>query len=284
MSRPHGPSTPFETCFDAQPAGAALPADFRRIYGAWPLPARAGRPLVYANFVTSRDGRVSFNTPGHMGGGDISRRSEHDQWLMGLLRARADAVLVGATSLAAAGKHVWTAAAIAPADAGAWAALRAHEGRPPTPLQVVITRSGAVTAADAPIFRTPGLRVLLATTIAGAAQARPLLDRHPHVELYAPAATLELPRLLADLARDYEVRTLLCEAGPQVYGSLHAARLVDDEFVTLSPILVGSSADQPRPSLVEGVAFSHVSPPQSQLLSVHRAGDYLFLHSRYPAD
>jgi riboflavin biosynthesis pyrimidine reductase len=68
-----------------------------------------------------------------------------------------------------------------------------------------------------------------------------------------------------------------------VYGALLQAGVVDDEFITLSPLVVGASGDRARPSLVEGVAFDPDTPPRSRLLSVRRSGDYLFLHSRYRA-
>jgi riboflavin biosynthesis pyrimidine reductase len=41
---------------------------------------------------------------------------------MGLLRARADAILVGDNTLRAETEHLWTAAAIFPDDAAAFAA------------------------------------------------------------------------------------------------------------------------------------------------------------------
>lgn len=281
MNDPQGPGSPFLSLFDEQIGEEVLPPAWQALYGPWPLLTPADQPYVYVNFVTSRDGKVSFNVPGHMGGGDVSLRSAHDRWLMALLRARADAVLVGATSLVWAGKHVWTPEAVFPADATAWTALRRSEGRSPSPLQVVLTRSGKIEALDAPIFHTPGLRVLVVTTSDGREQLRELLVAAPHVEVYAPGETIDLPDLSRKLRASYGIRTLLSEGGPRIYGSLQEAQAVDDEFVTLSPILIGNSHDHSRPSLVEGVAFDYANPPQSKLLSVHRSGDYLFLHSRY---
>lgn len=281
MTNPHGPGSPFTALFDEQTGNDTLPTAWAKLYSPWPLPQPTDRPYVYVNFVTSRDGRVSFNIPGHMGGGDVSRRNLNDRWLMGLLRARADGVLVGATSLLWAGNHIWTPEAVFPEDAAAWADLRLSEGRTPQPLQVVITRSGKVDAIPAPVFNTPELPVLLATTRQGLANLGLLHELAPHVAVYAPDDTLDLATLFRYLHTTYGVRTLLSEAGPQVYGSLQAAQLVDDEFVTLSPILIGNSAEEQRPGLVEGVAFGYADPPSSKLLSVHQSGDYLFLHSRY---
>lgn len=277
---PHPPA-PFIPLFDDQTGPNALPAEWHAAYSAWPLPEPTDQPYTYVNFVMSHDGRVSFNLPGRMGGGDVSRRNPNDRWLMGLLRARADAVLVGASGVAWAGNHVWTPEAVAPEDAADWQALRKAEGRQPTPLQVVVTRSGEMGDVAAPIFSTPGLRVLLATTERGREKAGKLIELAPTLEVYVQGPDLDLAQLLRDLRTEYGVRTLLSEAGPQVYGSLQQASLVNDEFVTLSPILIGNTAAAQRPSLIEGVAFSADNPPQSRLLSVHRADSFLFLHGRY---
>jgi 5-amino-6-(5-phosphoribosylamino)uracil reductase len=281
MTEPRGPGAPFTPIFDEQPdADRTLPASFAALYNRWPLPEPTDRPFVYSNFVMSHDGRVSFNEPGHAGGGDVSRRDAHDRWLMGLLRARADAVLVGGSSIEAAGNHVWTPAAVFAEDAQAFAALREQEGRAPAPLLVVLTRSGAV-PEHAPSLDNPGLPVLIATTSDGAGRARRTLGERDWVRYLATGATLDTAAVMRALRRDEGVRHLLCEGGPQINAALIAAQLVDDAFVTLSPIIIGRDHDHERPSLTEGVAFGYDAPPQLTLLSMHRHGSYLYLHSRY---
>jgi riboflavin biosynthesis pyrimidine reductase len=82
------------------------------------------------------------------------------------------------------------------------------------------------------------------------------------------------------------VNTLLCEGGPRVYASVLAAGVLDDEFLTLSPIMIGSpplGGGPVRPSLVEGVAFDHESPPRLRPLTLRRVGDLLFMRSRFVA-
>jgi 5-amino-6-(5-phosphoribosylamino)uracil reductase len=96
------------------------------------------------------------------------------------------------------------------------------------------------------------------------------------------AEPTDLRLLTHTLYRDYGVRSLLCEGGPRLYGSMLVAGEVNDEFLTISPIAVGNPAGgTPRPGLVEGVAFDPATVPRSTLVSVRRAGDYLFLRSRY---
>src|ERR1051326_3331512 len=85
-----------------------LTAALRERYGSdLRIPLREDRPTVIANFVSTLDGVVSFQTPDAMGGGEISGFFEPDRFVMGLLRTLADAVLVGAGTLRAAPKHRW---------------------------------------------------------------------------------------------------------------------------------------------------------------------------------
>ena len=285
MSIPLGPGVPFESMFArGEQAGAELPLAFQAIYGGdWRLPEPPdNRPHVYMNFAVSRDGRISFDVSGHKGGGDISGFSQHDKWLMGLLRARADAIMVGAGTLRTARRHVWTAEQMFPADAAAFAELRQAEGRKPAALQVFLTNSGELDS-QAMAFKHPELPTLVATTASGAERARKVLSDAPHVDIRDfGAAHVDLADLLHVLREHYGARTLLCEGGGRVYGALLAAGLVDDEFVTLCPVMVGSPPEgPPRPALVDGVAFAPDAAPRTQLIALRRVENLLFLHSRY---
>jgi riboflavin biosynthesis pyrimidine reductase len=256
------PPDAFDLLFeDGDDEGRGLPPALQRVYGGdWLVPEAA--PYVYSNFVVSRDGRVSFRVPGHLGGGPVAGFDRRDQWLMGLLRARADAVLIGDATLAAEPEHLWTAEGVFPDEAKAWRELREAEGRQEQPLVVVLSLDGEL-PPDAEILARDDLEVLVATPDEG----------DDAVDLRTLAASLG--------ARG--VRTLLCEGGPRVYGSLISSGLGFDEFLTLSPLVLGESSDgPPRPSLVEGTAFAPGATPSSRLLSVRRGGDYLYLRSRYP--
>ena len=281
MEAPQGPGSPFVKLFDDDTGeGLDLPPEFHQLYGGWRLCPAGERPYTFTNFVVSRDGRVSFNEPGKSSGGPVSGYSPHDRWMMALLRARADAVLLGGTSFNAATRHVWTPEAVFPGDAATWSALRTAEGRQPIPVHVVVTRTGNF-YAQSPVILDPTVPTLVATTAAGIARARELAGDAPNVQILGMGESIDFPALLRLLAADLGVRTLLSEAGPQVYGALIESHAVDDEFLTLSPIVVGNSAHKQRPSLVENSAFLPDTPPRTRLLSLRRAGDYLFMHSRY---
>jgi riboflavin biosynthesis pyrimidine reductase len=279
---PIGPGSPFCCLVDEAPgSGLGLPEAFRAVYGSdWRLP-QGDRPYVYSNFVLSRDGRVSFSEPGHVGGGDVSGFSDHDRWLMGLLRARADAIVVGDTTLQLEPDHIWSAEGIFPADAAAFSALRVAEERAPLPLQVFLSLEGAVDAAAA-VFSYADAHIVLATTARGAKRARLLPATAARVDvLELGDESVDIAALLEMLRSEYAVRTVLSEGGPRAYGSLLAAGCLDDEFLALSPVVIGSAPGVPRPGLIEGVAFTATAHPESRPLTVHRAGNLLFLRSRY---
>jgi riboflavin biosynthesis pyrimidine reductase len=289
-TRPHGPGTPFELLLAEAPAdGRSLAEPWQALYGSdWRLLTPSPeRPYTYVNFVTSHDGRISFDEPGHLGGGAISRLSRHDQWVMGLLRARADAILVGDATLRLEARHIWTAEAIFPDDAPAWSALRRQEDRAAAPLHVFLSLAGDI-PRDAAVFARSDIPVLIATTDAGGRAAHARLRNLPQVEIRAlGTSAVDLSALLRELRTTYGVRSLLCEGGAHVYGAMLAAGQVDDEFLTLSPIMVGNrprGSGPPRPSLVEGVAFSPEHPPAYHLLSLRRSGSYIFMHSRLQRD
>lgn len=281
VEQPHGPGNAFVCLFDEEgDEGLVLPPEFQAIYGRWPLPRDYELPYTYVNFVTSRDGRVSFNEPGKRSGGPISGHNRHDRWLMGLLRARADAVLIGASALEYAPRQTWNARGIFPDDAAAWEELRKSESRPPTALHVITTRSGRV-PRQSPVLQDPSVPALIVSNDEGVRHAREQIGSAPYVEFLSTGEHLDYRKLVAELGKSYRVKTLLSEAGPNVYAALLEAGVVDDEFLTLSPIVAGNSADHPRPGLVEGVAFAPDTPPRSRLLAAYRSGNHLFLHSRY---
>jgi riboflavin biosynthesis pyrimidine reductase len=282
---PSKPSlTPFTLLFDdSDGSRPSLPTEVQQVYGGdWRMPAPPpNRPLVYMNFATSRDGRVSFNLPGQMSGGDISDFNAHDQWLMGLLRARADAVMMGDTTMRVVPDHIWTAEYIYPPSADLFANLRRAEGLPRVPLHVFISQTGDLPAAAA-VFARSDIAIVVATTTRGASRVRAMQTaaRLDIVEL--GDEWVDLTALLRLLRHTYGIRNLLCEGGPRIYGALLKAGLVDEEFVTLCPIMVGdASGGVPRPSLIEDAAFTPATAPRLRLLSLRRAGDHLFLRSQY---
>lgn len=279
-----GPGAPFEVLVqESDEEGIRLPEPHAETYGGpWAIPApKRSRPYVYINFATSRDGRVSFSEPGHAGGGDVSGFNPHDQWLMALLRARADAIMVGDNTLKLEPDHEWTPEYMWQGDGTAFEELRRSEGWRSSPLQVFLSLDGDL-PHDAAVWNRD-VDVVVATTERGAATAHSLPTKSADVHVLALGEdSVDVAALMAVLRRDYDIRTLLCEGGPRAYGSLLAAGQVDDEFVTLCPKVIGNSAEGAhRPSLIEGVRFPAGEAPESRIISLRRVGNHLFLRSRY---
>jgi riboflavin biosynthesis pyrimidine reductase len=257
-----------------------LPEAFRLAYGGdWLFDAPPNRPYTYSNFVQSRDGRISFGIPGQSGGGEVSDFNFHDQWIMGLLRTRADAVIVGDVTLKIEPDHIWTHQYICPSET-AFDALRSSFGVAANPLQTFLSLEGEFNPSS-PVFARADLHVVIFTTARGRDRARNLEGVAASVDLPDVGMdTVDLNRVMQVLHQDYKVKTLLCEGGPRVYGSFVAAKMIDEEFLTLSPVVIGQNTERSRPGLVEGVGFTPANAPRSKPISLKRAGDYLFLRSR----
>lgn len=288
-SHVEGPGAPYSVLFDDDTGvGPGLPAPFRAVYGGdWRLPAAPDtRPYTYTNFVVSHDGRISFDEPGRSGGNAVSRDAKHDTWLMALLRSRADAILTGGGTLRVARNHRWMPWETYPADEAAFVALRHAEQRPLLPLLVVVTGSGNI-PVNAAALHVEGRQVVVATTGVGEQRLRKSFENLAHLRFHiSPGEHVDFARLLQTLRAEYKVDSLLSEGGARIYGELIAAKLIDEVYTTVSPIVIGNRQPpaEPRPALVEGVAFSPHEPPRLQLVSLRRHDDYLFQRARFARD
>src|SRR5262249_52353112 len=83
-----------------------------------------------------------------------------------------------------------------------------------------------------------------------------------------------------ELLRARAARVILSEGGPRALGSLLAAGLVDELFLTVSPLLVGRSGLDERLALVEGTDLLEDGPLGAELLGLRRGGSHLFLRYR----
>jgi riboflavin biosynthesis pyrimidine reductase len=249
-----------------------LPPELLALYGPLRMASRPDRPHVFANFVASVDGIVAVDPP-RGSGADISGGNAHDRALMGLLRAVADGVVIGAGNLRAEGDHVWTAERICPELAGPYARLRAALGKTSPPLQVVVTGSGDVDPSRA-VFSGVAPCIVV-TTALGAGRLR---ARGSTVRISVPepgAGWISLAAVL-DAANLGPGSLVLLESGPTSTSRFLAEGSVDEIFLTSAPIFVGRGSEPATLGLVEERVF----PPGTlggRLLSLRRSGDYLFL-------
>lgn len=275
------PLAPLDNLFELPQVGRLpLPAALRRIYGSLGFPGPGGRPHIIANFASTLDGIVAFDRTGAGGGGEISGYNPHDRFVMGLLRAASDAVVVGAGTLRSVPHHRWTPEGIFPEYSTAYRALRSALGQPPSPTNVIVTARGELDL-DLPVFTTPHLPVVLVTTPAGARR----LGRRPppnvRIEVPGGGERVTAAGVLSAVAKRSRPRLVLVEGGPHLIGDFLEARRLDELFLTLAPQLGGRDGTAERLGLVEGRLFGPRHPRWMGLVSVRRSEHHLFL--RYTA-
>jgi riboflavin biosynthesis pyrimidine reductase len=227
--------------------------------------------------VSTIDGIVAFDRAGATGGREISGGSEPDRFLMGLLRATADAVLVGAGTARASRNHAWAPARAYPPAAREFEAWRGElHLAPDGPVTVVVSATGDLDASQLGLADA-GSPVLVATTVTGAGRLASL-GRHARLEVVPIADGDQVPvDALVALLRERGFGLVLAEGGPTLFGRLLAAGAIDELFLTVAPQLAGRGAPAGRLGLVEGVGFAPALAPWARLQSVMRSGDHLFL-------
>jgi len=209
--------------------------------------ARDARPHVFFNFVGTLDGRAAVDGSTKPLGGPA------DLEMLLSLRAAADAVLIGPGTVRAEG----------------YGRLVGPSRRASSPPAVVISRrfdipweAGLFAAADQPVL------------VYGPA------DAPPAPEVAAPVEVVRLDECtpaaaLADL-RARGIRALLSEGGPTLFRAFLADGLVDELFLTLTPVITGDGHEL---SIVEGGRLPDLA--RFALRWVLRAEEELFL--RYAA-
>jgi riboflavin biosynthesis pyrimidine reductase len=278
---------PIRTLFAAHPSQSSqvvLPEGLRTRYDgdlSFPL-APQERPYCIANFVSTLDGVVSFNMPGQSEGAQVSKSNEEDRFIMGLLRASADAVLVGSGTLQAVGPQgTWLPESVYQPAKDLYRKYRTEVLRKPEyPLVVIVTGTGELDLASA-VFHTPRTRVFILTT----EQGKQRLSQNGS-ETLASVDVKALPTaekgispsaILTLLRQEAGVELLLHEAGPTLFGEFLAGEFIDELFLTVAPQIAGRVAAHSRPGLVANVEFSPATAPWWKLLSTKGAADYLFL-------
>jgi riboflavin biosynthesis pyrimidine reductase len=199
----------------------------------------AHRPQTIVNFIASVDGRAAFK--GRSGQlGDIG-----DKAMFHGLREHVDAVFAGTGTVRTEryGRLV---------SDPERRKRRAANGLSPEPLACLISRTGDI-PTEIPLFAEPDSRIVIFTPrkldVAKAAA-------EVHVVRLDPGE-LTLTTMLRRLRADYDVRVLLCEGGPTVFGALLHERLVDELFLTVAPKLAGGGSD---PAITSGPVLDELAP------------------------
>jgi 5-amino-6-(5-phosphoribosylamino)uracil reductase len=287
----------FQILFDdAQPALIEHPAFAP--YGTLGFPpSHAERPWTYANFVQSIDGIASFKGE-HAAGSDISQSLE-DRWLMDLLRAHADAIITGIHTLVeetlSAPKLNAGRGPVYRIEDESLRDLRSRLGRKREKV-IFVTASGSIDPRAYRVFDGDQMDALVLTTKAGASrlEGRIALDR---LIIAGQDKTIDLPEAMRIFRKQMGIGHLLCEGGPTLYGSMARAGLIDEKFVTVSPVEIGLLAPPEqdmtpagtgtqlnvRPTTFMFPGFTKETAPWWQWMSCRRVGDHQFNRYRRKA-
>lgn len=214
------------------------------------------RPQITAILATSLDGRLARADA-------LGERiaSRYDFQHLEQQVAQVDAVLFGATTLRLGGTAMRLQSPHLIAE-------RQHQGRSPQPLQIVCSASGELDPS-LPFFRQPIRRALL-TTEKGASQWQGSAA-FDHCWC-AGGEAIDWLRAFAHI-QGAGIQTLAVLGGGQLLVSLLRIGAVDELWLTLCPLLLGSAAPSLYP---DGVAFSGTL----RLLNVLPVGNEVYLHYR----
>jgi len=158
--------------------------------------------------------------------------------------------------------------------------LRTQLGLRERPLACVVSASLAL-PADLPLLADSDSHVAIVTPSDAslpqtAAQVEYVRARREDDSPTRPS--LDLPAALTELHDRLHVRTLLCEGGPHLNAQLLAAGLVDELFLSISPLLAGG---EPPLRILAG---TDLRPPiELELRSALEHNSRLFLRYRITA-
>ena len=216
--------------------------------------APAGRPFVALNMVASADGRAT------LAGRTAPMSGAADRELFHALRAAADGILVGAGTVRTEryGRVTKTPELRARREAA---------GLDPEGTAVIVSGSLGL-PPDLPLFQEAESRVVVITDAPD--------------ELHGVAARVDYVRediapALGRLRSEHGIRSLMCEGGPTLNGTLFGQGLVDELFLTIATTVAGTGEDL---TIVGGPPLP--APVGLGLVSVHEAEGHLFL--RYAAN
>ncbi|WP_328397269.1 pyrimidine reductase family protein [Nocardia sp. NBC_00416] len=196
-------------------------------------PGEQERGWVRVNFVSSIDGAVTGS-----GGVSAALGTPADKQVFHLLRELAEVVLVGAGTVRAENYGGAQTDPRLRRDLHA-RGIGGHPDGAPPPIAIV-TASAALDPDHRVIAtaRTPTL--ILTTAAAPAERVRALTDAGAEVIVIGDEVID--PRAVPDALAARGLRRVLCEGGPQLFGSLAGAGVVDELCLTTAPLLIGGAA------------------------------------------
>ncbi len=211
------------------------------------------RPYVYLNMVESTDGKAAIEGKASKLGTDMDRS------VMRTLRSRTDAVMVGGGTIRAEKLSL---------------SLDAEDTRP-VPRAVILTNTGDL-PLESNLVRDHRQDVLVLLSDSADKGVESKLGRFAEIRRVpaTESGAVDVARTLEIMKSRYGIDILLCEGGPQLNQALISADLVDELFVTMAPVLVGSNTPEGWPAFYDDQLGG---PKALRLISSHAVGDELFL-------
>lgn len=212
------------------------------------------RPYVLLKVAQSIDGYIDDTTPEH-----LVLSSEEDLDRVDEVRARCDAILIGATTLRRDNPRLRIKSPQRRAG-------RVACGLPPELLRVLVTRSGDITA-DLRIWTTEGDKIVYCPDAA----AEKLRSALGSLAVVAPLGEdIDFALLLDDLGKR-GVNRLLVEGGEQIHTEFLRADLADEIHVAIGGFFVADTA-APR-FVTPGIVLPPSPARRMHLAEVSRAGE-----------
>lgn len=164
------------------------------------------------------------------------------------LRARADAVMSGARTIDADKVELGP-------GGKKYQEMRLENGLAEYNLRVIVSGSATINT-KAHIFTRRFSPILLLTTEAAPKSRLKIL--RPLVEdiFVSPGTELDFRKALQWLKEKWEVKRLLCEGGGEVNAPLFREKLVDELYLTISPIIFGG---RHSPTLSDGEGIDRIA-------------------------
>ena len=186
------------------------------------------RPAVSLVFVQTRDGNTGADNPADLGGGPTDLHLIYE----GLSRAAAHGVLAGASTV---GRHVfftvWHSELVS---------LRHDLGLPRHPAQIVVSNDGRINL-DSMVFNEPDVPVFMLAGAGCRAKHAAWLLRRPWITV-VPIGSNDLTGAIARLRAEHGLERISCVGGRTVATALIDQGLVQDLYLTTSPIDGGEPA------------------------------------------
>lgn len=201
----------------------------------------------------------------------IADGNEADRFVLGLLRACADVVLIASGTMLASPAGTWRPERSYPPATASFAELRRRLQLPERPTLAFVT-AGRTFDPTHPALQESAI---VLTTDAAAQSLRARVPSATEVVATNGGDSVDLERGLRAL-RERGHSLIVSEGGPTLFGTLVGADLVDELFLTISPLLAGRDR-KGRLALVEGIELLPDLVHESRILSVRRQTDHLFL-------